>query len=98
MGWGGGSEEGILFPYLPGILSFNIFIFVKFEADRDIGMSQSWYPTHRDWFRDGYGTQVQPIGTLLQDASAEAEETLITSHLLGAIVTWKQPAVMFPPK
>ena len=76
----------------------NIFIFVKFEADTDIGMGQSWYPTHRDWFGDGHGTQVQPIRSLLQYVSAEAEETLITSHLLGAIVTWKRPAAMFPPK
>ena len=98
VGWGGGGEEGIPFPYLPGILSFNILIFVKFEADTDIGMGQSWYPTHRDWFGDGHGTQVQPIRSLLQYVSAEAEETLITSHLLGAIVTWKRPAAMFPPK
>lgn len=91
MGWGGGGEEGIPFPYPPGILSFNILIFVKFEVDTDIGMSQSWYPTHRDCFRDGHRS-------LLQDVSAEAEETLITSHLLEATVTWKRPAAMFPPK
>ena len=54
MGWGGGGEESIPFPYPPGILSFNILIFVKFEVDTDIGMGQSWSPTHRDCFRDGH--------------------------------------------
>ena len=56
MGWGGGGEEGILFPYPPGILSFSILIFVKFEADRDVGMGQLWLPYPQGlvqgWVRD----------------------------------------------
>lgn len=87
MGWGWWCWRGHPFSHPPGILSFNILIFVK---SRSVTQTLGW-PIMVNSYPQG-SAQGWAIGAFSRMFLQKLKKPLITSHLLEATVTWKLPA------